>query len=75
MDYLESCQYSTRLLEKLKLLDNKNLLDFDLINKAIYFARKYHGDQKRKSGESYYTHPLEVAYMISEHNQIGRAHV
>ena len=67
MDYSEPCQYSIRLIEKLKSLDTKNILDFDLINKAIYWARKYHGDQKRKSGEAYYTHPLEVAYMISEH--------
>ena len=68
MDYSEPCQYSIRLIEKLKSLDTKNILDFDLINKAIYWAKKYHGDQKRKSGEPYYSHPLEVAYMISEHN-------
>ncbi len=68
MDYLEPCQYSIRLIEKLKSLDTKNILNFDLINKAIYWARKYHGEQKRKSGEPYYSHPLEVAYMISEHN-------
>ena len=68
MDYSEPCQYSIRLIEKLKSLDTKNILDFDLINKAIYWARKYHGEQKRKSGEPYYSHPLEVAYMISEHN-------
>jgi (p)ppGpp synthase/HD superfamily hydrolase len=67
MDYLVPCQYSIRLIEKLKSLDTKNVLDFDLINKAIYFARKYHGEQKRKSGEAYYTHPLEVAYMISDY--------
>jgi len=67
MDYLEPCQYSSRLIEKLESLDTKNILDFDLINKAIYWAKKYHGDQKRKSGEPYYSHPLEVAYMISEH--------
>jgi len=67
MDYQKPCQYSIRLLEKLKSLDTKNALDFDLINKAIYWARKYHGDQKRKSGEPYYSHPLEVAYMISEY--------
>jgi len=67
MDYSKPCQYSIRLIEKLKSLDTKNILDFDLINKAIYWARKYHGDQKRKSGEPYYSHPLEVAYMISEH--------
>jgi len=68
MDYSEPCQYSIRLIEKLKSLDTKNILDFDLINKAIHWAKKYHGDQKRKSGEPYYSHPLEVAYMISEHN-------
>ena len=67
MNYSEPCRYSIRLLEKLKSLDTKNVLDFDLINKAIYWAKQYHGDQKRKSGEAYYTHPLEVAYMISEH--------
>ena len=67
MDYLEPCQYSTRLIEKLESLDTKKTLDFDLINKAIYWAKKYHGDQKRKSGEAYYTHPLEVAYMVSDY--------
>lgn len=67
MDYLAPCQYSTRLLENLKLLDTRKILDFDLINKAIYWAKKYHGEQKRKSGEAYYSHPLEVAYMISEY--------
>ena len=60
--------FSLRLTKKLKSLDIQNVLDFELINKAIYFARKYHGDQKRKSGELYYTHPLEVAYMISDYN-------
>ena len=68
MNYLEHCYYSTRLLEKLKLIDTKNVLDFELINKAIYWARKYHGDQKRKSGEPYYSHPIEVAYMVSDYN-------
>ena len=68
MDYSEPCQYSIRLLEKLESLDTKNVLDFDLINKAIYWAKKYHGEQKRMSGEPYYTHPLEVAYMISDYN-------
>ena len=67
MNYSDPCQYSTRLLEKLKSLDTQQVLDFDLINKAIYWARKYHGNQKRKSGEEYYSHPLEVAYMVSEY--------
>lgn len=68
MDYSTSSKYSIRLIEKLKSLDAENRLDFELINKAIYWARKYHGEQKRKSGEPYYSHPLEVAYMISEYN-------
>jgi (p)ppGpp synthase/HD superfamily hydrolase len=67
MDYEKPCRYSIRLIEKLKSLDTKNILDFDLTNKAIYWAKKYHGDQKRKSGEAYYSHPLEVAYMISDY--------
>jgi (p)ppGpp synthase/HD superfamily hydrolase len=66
-NYQKPCQYSIRLIEKLKSLDTENKLDFELINKAIYWAKKYHGNQKRKSGELYYTHPLEVAYMISEY--------
>jgi len=65
--YHKHCQYSIRLIEKLKSLDTQNVLDFELINKAIYWAKKYHGEQKRKSGELYYTHPLEVAYMISDY--------
>jgi guanosine-3',5'-bis(diphosphate) 3'-pyrophosphohydrolase len=67
MFYSEPCKYSIRLIAKLKSLDTKNVLDFNLINKAIYWAKKYHGNQKRKSGEPYYTHPLEVAYMVSDH--------
>ncbi len=67
MDYSEPCKYSIRLIAKLKSLDTTNVLDFNLINKAIYWARKYHGVQVRKSGEPFYSHPLEVAYMISEY--------
>lgn len=67
-NYFKSCQYSNRLLEKLKLLDNKSRLDFDLINKAMYWAKKYHNGQFRKTGEPFYTHPFEVAYIISDYN-------
>jgi len=68
MDYSEPCKYSIRLIGKLKLLDTNGVLDFGLINKAIYFAKKYHDGQLRKSGEPFYSHPLEVAYMISDYN-------
>jgi (p)ppGpp synthase/HD superfamily hydrolase len=64
---LKACQYSTRLIEKLKSLDTQNTLDFDFIDKAVYWAKKYHDGQFRKSGEPFYSHPLEVAYIVSGH--------
>ena len=68
MNYSEPCHYSTRLIERLKSLDTEESLDFVLIDKAIYWAKKYHDGQFRKSGEPFYTHPLEVAYLVSEYN-------
>jgi (p)ppGpp synthase/HD superfamily hydrolase len=68
MNYSEPCYYSTRLIENLESLDTEKSLDFGLIHKAIYWAKKYHDGQFRKSGEPFYTHPLEVAYLVSEYN-------
>ncbi len=64
-----SCVYSDRLLSKLLLLNNLSTDQIDLIKikKAIYYAKKYHGTQKRQSGEPYYSHPLEVAYMVADY--------
>ena len=61
------CKDSVRLIEKHKSMDTQNVLDFELINKAIYFTRKYHGIQLCKSGESFYSHPLEVSYLFAEY--------
>jgi (p)ppGpp synthase/HD superfamily hydrolase len=60
--------YAIRLLDKLKSLDTKNVLNFDLIDKAIYWSKIYHVNQFRKSGEPFYSHPVEVAYMVSDYN-------
>lgn len=68
MSYLIPCDYSIRLIEKLKSLDSKNQLDFSLIDKAIYWVKKYHDGQFRKTGEPFYSHPLEVAYIVSDYN-------
>jgi GTP pyrophosphokinase len=39
-----------------------------LIEKAITFAKKWHGTQMRKTGEHpFYFHPLVVAEMVAEH--------
>lgn len=77
-----TCSYSIRLLKRLEELNeikknekplcgevnNHKPLDFDLIEKAICFAKKYHDGRFRKSGEHFYTHPLEVAYLITDYN-------
>ncbi|MFV9852093.1 MAG: HD domain-containing protein [Rickettsia aeschlimannii] len=64
-NYLELCCYSEKLLGKISLLNKRNIvLDYSKIKQAIYYAKKYHGNQKRKTGEPYYSHPLEVAYII-----------
>ena len=43
---------------------NKNI-DKNKIFKAYTFAAEKHKNQKRKSGESYIIHPLNVAYILS----------
>ncbi len=40
--------------------------DEDLLNRAYIFAMRAHGDQKRKSGDPYFTHPLAVAAILTE---------
>ncbi len=65
----EVCCYSSRLLGKLCSIHkrDKDEIDFIEIKKAIYYAKKYHGAQRRDAGEPYYSHPLEVAYTISDY--------
>ena len=65
--YKEECKYEKRLFSKLQSLPNAYNLDFIAIRKAICFARKYHDGQLRKSGEPFYSHPIEVAYMVSDY--------
>lgn len=65
----ERCYYSDLLLEKLFLLNERttNKIDIISVKKAIYYAKKYHGNQKRESGEPYYSHPIEVAHIFSNY--------
>jgi GTP pyrophosphokinase len=51
------------LLEKIQ----KTSPDCDLkkIEMAYNFAKKYHGGQRRKTGEPYIQHPLEVAFSLA----------
>lgn len=49
------------------LESNKKRLDFDLIKKAYYVSYQAHKGQKRKSGEDYIIHPVEVAIILANY--------
>src|SRR5215207_4755192 len=40
--------------------------DEALLNRAYVYAMKAHGEQKRASGDPYFTHPLEVAAILTD---------
>ncbi len=39
----------------------------DLLNRAYVYAMKAHGSQLRESGDPYFTHPLEVAAILTDY--------
>ncbi|MCZ6607229.1 MAG: bifunctional (p)ppGpp synthetase/guanosine-3',5'-bis(diphosphate) 3'-pyrophosphohydrolase [Alphaproteobacteria bacterium] len=51
------------LLEQVKAYDPG--ADEDALNRAYVFAMKAHGVQKRASGDPYFSHPLEVAGILT----------
>ncbi len=53
------------LIAKIKSYDPD--ADEALIQRAFEFANKAHGPQKRASGEPYITHPVEVAYRLTDY--------
>ncbi|KJW06254.1 HD domain protein [Orientia tsutsugamushi str. UT144] len=61
--------YSESLLNKLfetNVRFNTKLILIKL--KKQYFMPKISWQQKRDTGELYYTHPLEVAYMVADYS-------
>jgi GTP diphosphokinase / guanosine-3',5'-bis(diphosphate) 3'-diphosphatase len=40
--------------------------DEDILNRAYVYAMKAHGEQKRASGDPYFSHPLEVAAILTD---------
>jgi len=52
------------LLEKVRAYDPD--ADEALINRAYVFSMKAHGSQKRASGDPYYSHPIEVAGILTD---------
>jgi GTP pyrophosphokinase len=53
------------LVERVKAYDPG--ADEDAINRAYVFSMKVHGAQKRASGDSYFSHPLEVAGILTQY--------
>ena len=54
------------LVEKVKSYDPS--ADEDAINRAYVYAMKMHGSQKRASGDPYFSHPIEVAGILTDYN-------
>jgi GTP diphosphokinase / guanosine-3',5'-bis(diphosphate) 3'-diphosphatase len=52
------------LVERVLSYDPK--ADETLLNRAYVYAMKAHGTQKRASGELYFSHPLEVAAILTD---------
>jgi len=60
-----------RMMRQYELVDrvrkyNPNVNE-DLLNRAYVYAMKAHGEQKRASGDPYFSHPLEVAAILTDH--------
>ena len=52
------------LVERVKSYDPG--ADEDALNRAYVFSMKAHGTQKRESGDPYFSHPVEVAGILSD---------
>ncbi|MBM3537986.1 MAG: bifunctional (p)ppGpp synthetase/guanosine-3',5'-bis(diphosphate) 3'-pyrophosphohydrolase [Alphaproteobacteria bacterium] len=57
------------LVERVKAYDPG--ADEDAINRAYVFSMKVHGAQKRASGDPYFSHPLEVAGILTQYKLDG----
>ena len=59
-----------RVLRQYELVDR--VLDYDpdadeaLLNRAYVFSMQAHGSQKRASGDPYFSHPIEVAGILTD---------
>ncbi len=54
----------TELVERVKSYNPQ--ADETLLNRAYVFAMRAHGPQKRASGDPYFSHPLEVAGILTD---------
>ena len=66
---IEVDKYSSKLIEKLEALNLKKDTKVNIlaIKKAMFYAKKYHADQTRESGEPFYSHPFAVAEIVADY--------
>ena len=59
-----------RLMRQMELVERVRAYDpgadEDLLNRAYVYAMQAHGPQKRASGDPYFSHPLEVAGILTD---------
>jgi GTP diphosphokinase / guanosine-3',5'-bis(diphosphate) 3'-diphosphatase len=53
------------LVERVRAYDPN--VDEDALNRAYVFSMKMHGSQKRASGDPYFSHPIEVAGILTQY--------
>jgi GTP pyrophosphokinase len=54
------------LVEKVKAYDP--LVNEELLNRAYVFSMRTHGSQKRESGDPFFSHPVEVAGILTNYH-------
>jgi GTP diphosphokinase / guanosine-3',5'-bis(diphosphate) 3'-diphosphatase len=59
-----------RLMRQFELIDRVKQYNLatneDLLNRAYVYAMRAHGEQKRASGDPYFSHPLQVAAILTD---------
>lgn len=58
-------QLEQELMERLK----STQVDIGIIQKGLDIIKRYHGGVKRKSGEPFFTHPINVALILLDYSQ------
>ena len=62
-------QRKPRMMRQYELVDRVKQYNLaaneDLLNRAYVYAMKAHGEQQRDSGDPYFSHPLEVAAILT----------
>ncbi len=64
-------RYSGCMIRQMELVDKIRAYDpdadEDALNRAYVYAMQKHGAQKRASGDPYFSHPVEVAYKLTQY--------